>query len=78
MYAIRSYYAGGTDDDVGCHYDDVPGGAENTCHIINDADPQRVDVEKLWVIEGDGGDAVDQHYKLTLYCDAPIIRNNFV
>jgi hypothetical protein len=64
---------GGTDDEDGCYFDDVPGGAENTCHIVNDADPVPVVIEKDWIIEGMGGDQVNQYFELTLYCDADIV-----
>ena len=53
------YYIGGND-------------SANTCHIINDADPVDVVIEKLWVVDGMGGDEIHQSYTLTLYCDAEI------
>ena len=64
---------GGTSDEDGCHFDNVPGTAENTCAIVNDPDPVPVEIEKDWTIVGSGGDQVDQHFELTLYCDAEIV-----
>jgi hypothetical protein len=60
-----------SDDELGCHYDEVIGG-EFLCEITNAPDPVDVLIEKLWMIEGSGGDVVDQGYKLTLFCDAQI------
>ncbi|HLF29552.1 MAG TPA: IPTL-CTERM sorting domain-containing protein [Xanthomonadales bacterium] len=71
-----TYTAGGPGDwddgSGGCVFTEIDASDEFTCAIVNDADPVPVEIEKLWVIEGDGGDAVDQHYKLTLYCNAEI------
>lgn len=64
---------GSYNSDGGCNFQDVAFGAENSCHIINDADYVDVEIEKLWVIEGSGGDDLDTRYKLTLYCDALIV-----
>jgi len=63
---------GSHDSDGGCNFQDVVFGTHNTCHIVNDADYVDIEIEKLWVIEGSGGDDLDTRYKLTLYCDAPI------
>jgi len=60
------------DENGGCNFEDVASGSENFCHIVNDAAPVEVEIEKIWVIEGPNGDEVDTSYKLTLYCDAPI------
>ncbi|HMB60509.1 MAG TPA: IPTL-CTERM sorting domain-containing protein [Xanthomonadales bacterium] len=71
-----TYQAGGPgsfDNIDGCNFYDIEGGAENTCNIINDADPVELVIEKDWIIEGMGGDSVSQEYKLTLYCDAEIV-----
>lgn len=57
------------DSDGACNFYDVSGGSENFCHIVNDADPVEVVIEKVWVIDGVNGDQIDQTYKLTLYCD---------
>jgi len=65
--------SGGTSDDAGCHFDDVLLGAENTCAIENDADPVPVEITKDWIIEGMGGEQIDQHFGLTLYCDSYIV-----
>jgi len=58
------------DSDGGCNFEDVVSGAVNTCHIVNDADPVAIEIEKLWVIEGPGD--IDTSYRLTLYCNATI------
>jgi hypothetical protein len=63
---------GGTETDEPCHFENVPAGAEYTCAIENDADPVPVEIEKDWIIEGSGGDQVNQYFELTLYCDAYI------
>ena len=60
------------DEDGGCNFEDVASGSENSCHIVNDAAPVEVEIEKVWVIDGPSGDQVDTSYKLTLFCDAPI------
>jgi len=60
-------------DSESCDYTDVNGGDEFLCHIVNDADPVTVEITKDWIIEGMGGDQVDQNFELTLYCDAPIV-----
>jgi hypothetical protein len=75
-----TYTAGGdssgTSDDDGCHFDDVTLGAANTCAIQNDADPVPVEIEKDWIIEGMGGDQVNQYFELTLYCDSHIVGSD--
>jgi len=71
-----TYVSGGdssSDNDGGCNFYNVAGGDANTCNIINDADPVDVVIEKDWIIEGIGGDSVDQNYKITVYCNAPIV-----
>jgi len=60
------------DDEGGCNFHDVEEGAQNTCHIVNDADIVDIAIEKLWVIDGAEADQVDLEYTLTLYCDAVI------
>jgi len=64
---------GGIEVPDACHFENVPGGAEYTCTIENDPDPVPLNIEKLWQLVGTGGDAVDQNFELTLYCDAYII-----
>jgi len=61
-----------TDDDTGCQFKDVSGGGFQ-CSIVNTPDPVDVVIDKVWVIEGSGGDGVDTGYELTLYCDAEIV-----
>jgi len=71
-----TYQPGGPgtfDADGGCNFDAVEGGTENTCHIVNDADPVPVEIVKDWIIDGSGGDQVSQQFDLTLYCDAEIV-----
>ena len=58
---------------IRCNFRAIDGGTEFTCAIVNDADPVAVEIEKDWIIEGSGGDQVNQNFKLTLYCDAPIV-----
>jgi hypothetical protein len=51
---------------------DVVNGAVNGCTIINVVDPVEVTVFKNWVIDGAGGNTVDPHYKLVLWCSDAI------
>ncbi len=60
------------DNDGGCNFQAIEDGADNLCHIVNDADFVDVEIEKVWVIDGSGGHSVDTSYVLTLYCNAPI------
>jgi hypothetical protein len=55
-----------------CSFTDASAGETYTCAITNDADEVDVVVEKVWLIEGSGGDFVRQHYDLELFCNAPI------
>jgi len=76
-----SYTSGGPDgtemdNDGGCNFRNLEGGNQFSCAIVNDAEPVSIDIEKQWQIEGSGGDAVDQRYLLTLYCDADIDEGN--
>ncbi len=71
------------DDDVavqnelfGCQFTGITGGAELYCDVTNDADPQPVVITKEWVFEGSSSPSdLDTGYRLTLYCDAPVIEN---
>ncbi len=63
------------DDESGCHYDDVVGGGF-VCAIVNTPNAVDVVIEKLWVLEGNGGDEIDTRYELTLYCDGEILDDN--
>jgi len=56
-----------------CSYAEVAGGDKYDCYIVNDADPVPVEITKDWIIEGMGGNQVNQHFKLTLYCDGQIV-----
>jgi hypothetical protein len=59
--------------DESCEFTEIAGGDEHTCHIVNDADPVPVEITKDWIIEGMGGDQVNQYFELTLYCDSEIV-----
>ncbi|HMB61398.1 MAG TPA: IPTL-CTERM sorting domain-containing protein, partial [Xanthomonadales bacterium] len=59
-------------DADGCYFDEVING-EFICEIVNEPNLVDIVIEKLWIIEGMGGDAVDQNFRLTLYCDAQIV-----
>jgi len=61
-----------TADELGCHFESVEFG-EFYCDIVNTPDPVNVVIEKVWVIDGSGGDGVDTGYELRLYCDAEIV-----
>jgi hypothetical protein len=67
---------GGSSDADGCHFNGVEGGSENACNIVNEVDDVQIDIEKLWVIEGDGASNVDLSYTLVLYCDANIVNDS--
>jgi hypothetical protein len=56
----------------GCQFDNVGGGEQNFCRVDNYAKPVDVVIEKVWVIEGSGGDYVDTQYTLSLMCDGVI------
>jgi hypothetical protein len=60
------------DDESGCHYDDVVGG-EFVCAIVNTPDPVDVTVNKVWIIDGQGGDQLDSGYDLELHCSDEIV-----
>jgi hypothetical protein len=70
-----------TEDDVtgysvtydGCDIEDVDNGGDYNCTITNDPDPVEVRVNKEWVIEGEGGDALDDDFAIRLSCDDTII-----
>jgi len=63
---------GAYDNKGGCNFQDIENGADHLCRIVNDADFVDVEIEKVWVIDGSGGDDVDTRYVLTLFCDAMI------
>jgi len=56
----------------GCQFENVGGGEQNSCLVENYAIPVDVDIEKVWVIEGSGGDFVDQSFTLGLRCSGVI------
>lgn len=63
-------------DDDGCHFTDIPGGAELSCAVTNDARPQPVVITKEWQFEGsvNPGD-INLDYTLTLHCDGEVIED---
>jgi len=67
----------------GCHFENVDTSnaantdPQNVCTITNTPIPQTVSVTKEWIIEGEGGDALDPSYKLTLYCEDEIIGGKY-
>jgi len=65
-----------TDDEDGCHFTGITGGAELTCEVTNDAAPQDVVITKEWIFEGSSGPSdVDTGYDLFLYCDGNVIED---
>ncbi len=58
-------------DNEGCHFDDVASG-QFVCSIVNTPGLVDIEIEKLWVIDGTGGEGVDTRYSLRLNCDEPI------
>jgi len=56
-----------------CVYEDVGIGDSNVCDITNTPDPVEIVIEKDWIIEGPGGDSVDQNFYVTMLCNAEII-----
>jgi IPTL-CTERM motif len=59
----------GYDDPDTCEYDNVEDGEENSCTLVNAPTAVEVTVTKDWEVDGDGGDALDPAYSLTLWCD---------
>jgi len=43
------------------------------CIVTNSPVPVEIEINKVWVIEGSGGDDVNQNYELTLHCDGEIL-----
>ena len=63
-------------DDEGCHFTGVTGGAELSCVVTNDAAPQDIVITKLWQFEGSVTPSdIDTGYELTLHCDGPVIAD---
>jgi hypothetical protein len=58
-------------DEAACYFEEVVNG-QFLCEIVNEPNLVDIEIEKLWIIEGMGGDSVDQNYRLTLFCDAQI------
>ncbi|MSQ97982.1 MAG: IPTL-CTERM sorting domain-containing protein [Xanthomonadales bacterium] len=61
-----------TDDSAGCHFEDVESG-DFICSIVNTPEPVVLVVEKTWIVEGTGGDQVNQNFELELVCDTYIV-----
>ncbi len=59
----------------GCTFEQINQGDAYRCEITNSPDPVDIDIEKVWVFEGSGGDDVDTSYYLTLYCENGWIEN---
>jgi hypothetical protein len=53
-----NYFDGTVDSADGCEYTDLEFG-QNQCVITNTPEPVTVDVEKVWIIDGPGGDSVE-------------------
>jgi hypothetical protein len=67
-----SYDNGSVVSEVSCAFTDVASGPFS-CEITNNADPATFTVTKNWLIEGDGGDAVDESASVTIECDGRVI-----
>ncbi len=61
-----------TDEPLGCYFTAVTGG-EFTCDITNNARPAMFTVNKEWVIDGPGGDVVNEVADVTISCDSPVM-----
>lgn len=78
-YTAFSAFGDATNDADGCHFDNIDNSnlaeedPQNSCDIVNTPDPVEVVVNKVWVIEGSGGDLLDPTYKLVLHCDDEIV-----
>jgi len=76
-------------DADGCHFSNIDTSIEkgpappaltfeeSGCAITNDPDPVEVTVNKDWVIDGSGGDALDPAYSLILLCDEEIVGGEY-
>ena len=83
-YDAGSYVGEPTADADGCHFSNIDTSIEkgpappavsfreNGCIITNTPDPVEVTVNKDWVIDGSGGDALDPTYRIALLCSSPI------
>jgi hypothetical protein len=56
-----------------CEFTGVSDGDPNSCEITNSPTPVEVTVNKVWVIDGQGGDQVDPGYSLNLVCTSEIV-----
>ncbi|MDX1556313.1 MAG: IPTL-CTERM sorting domain-containing protein, partial [Xanthomonadales bacterium] len=71
---VPSYFDGTSTSAESCAYDNVEGARTFTCVITNTPAPVPVEIEKLWIVEGDGAlQSVDMRYDLTLLCNAVIV-----
>ena len=69
-----AYYSGDCDAE-GWIYDVIDEDYE--CDIYNQLDPVIATVYKDWVIEGEGGDAIDGDYKIKVICNAFIFDYDY-
>ncbi len=53
-----------------CVYENVNTGTAQECNITNTPDPVEVQINKDWVIDGEGGNSLDPSYEVYLYCYA--------
>jgi hypothetical protein len=65
----------GLHDNLGaCNYFEIEDQGAYTCQVENHADPVTVFFSKQWIVDGKGGDYLDQNFRLTLYCDSRIVE----
>ena len=60
-----------------CEITDIDVEEDYVCEIDNYLDAVVGTVFKEWVIEGDGGDAIDGDYKIKVYCDSFIFDYDY-
>lgn len=63
----------GTASDTGCSFTDIAFAGEYDCTVVNEPDPVEVTIFKEWIIDNEGGDAIDSHYNLELRCGDEIV-----
>jgi uncharacterized repeat protein (TIGR01451 family) len=72
---LPEYFDGNASSLNGCTFEDIAGDADLSCRITNSPAPVDIEIEKLWVFEGDGG-GIDSRYELTLECNAEIVGDD--
>ncbi len=70
--AVTEADVAGYSSDYDCVYDNVNTGTAWECTITNSPDQVDVNVDKVWVIDGSGGDQLDARFELTLICNGQI------